>query len=68
MTDQDKTSTALLKWGQDTTQLTSFLRQIFAILRDVEKERENNQVDHKGSTQLKTVSSKGLRQPPFGIL
>ena len=31
MTTESKTSSALLKWGQETTELDKFLRQIIAI-------------------------------------
>jgi hypothetical protein len=38
MTTESKTSTALLKWGQETTDLDKFLRQIMAIVRALDNQ------------------------------
>jgi hypothetical protein len=38
MTTETKTSSALLKWGQETTELDKFLRQIMAIVRALDSQ------------------------------
>ena len=38
MTTESKTSSALLKWGQETTELDKFLRQIIAIVRTLDSQ------------------------------
>ncbi len=38
MTTETKASSALMKWGQDTTDLDKFLRQIMAIVRALDSQ------------------------------